>query len=318
MTGPMKAWLYNFYVISALSWQLQINVLPITFTKELEAIVNRNLKKWLKIARCASCSVIYRSKDNFGLQIKKIGTVYKTLQVGIAYSLKHNRDPNCVAIFEEKQKREVEMKHWKPAKMLEDVERAVDLDKYTDGAKTTPGRSGLGWNPTKQLTGKEKVKCKAAEIIEAENMTELYSFAMQGAWTNWDKGMEADLTWSTLLYGLSPSLVSFMINSIQLTMPSPDNLVRWGKTSIGDCYLCKRKTCTLLHILSDCKISLNDGRYTWRHDKVLEEIYQGVQEVTTSHNKKAVNIKIKKNNYIIPNVIIFSLFPYYHHHLKTL
>lgn len=31
---------------------------------------------------------------------------------------------------------------------------------------------------------------------------------------------------------------------------------------------------------------------------MLEEIYQGVQEVTTSHNKKAVNIKIKKNNYI--------------------
>lgn len=288
VTGPMKAWIYNFYVIAAISWKLQIYTLPITYIKELEALVNRHLKKWLKIARCASCTVIYRSKDNFGLHIKKIETVYKSLQVGIAYSLKHNRDPNCAAIFQEKQTRELKMTHWRPSQMLEKVERAVDLDKLTECAKTKPGRGGLGLEKRKARTEKEKVKDKAIEITETDNMTVMYSFAMQGAWTNWDKGMEADTTWNTLLYGLSPSLVSFMINSIQLTLPSPDNLVRWGKTTVGECYQCKARTCTLLHILSDCKVSLDQGRYTWRHDCILELIHKSMEQTVNNFNSRMV------------------------------
>ena len=52
-------------------------------------------------------------------------------------------------------------------------------------------------------------------------------------------------------------------------LPCPANLHVWGKTETPNCPLCPEKG-SLQHILSSCKTALVEGRYRWRHDKVLE------------------------------------------------
>ena len=54
-------------------------------------------------------------------------------------------------------------------------------------------------------------------------------------------------------------------------MPSNGNLERWGKKEDPTCPLYQGKQ-TTEHVLSSCKIALSQGRYTWRPNRVLQEL----------------------------------------------
>ena len=58
------------------------------------------------------------------------------------------------------------------------------------------------------------------------------------------------------------------LKSMYGVLPSPTNLVTWGLSENSNCVLCE-KPADLEQILLACSESLKDGRYTWRHDKVL-------------------------------------------------
>ena len=64
--------------------------------------------------------------------------------------------------------------------------------------------------------------------------------------------------------------LSFLIKSVYDLHPTPSNKNKWFKTE-EKCKLCGQEG-TLLHILTGCKVALQQGRYKWRHDKVLSKI----------------------------------------------
>ena len=66
-------------------------------------------------------------------------------------------------------------------------------------------------------------------------------------------------------------VLSFAINSSIDTLPTFRNLELWGKKMSSNCKLCGN-TQTLLHVLAGCKTILDQGRYTWRHNCVLNHI----------------------------------------------
>ncbi|KAK3796288.1 hypothetical protein RRG08_041602 [Elysia crispata] len=71
--------------------------------------------------------------------------------------------------------------------------------------------------------------------------------------------------------GMTPLRISFLIRSMYDLLPSNANLVRWGKKEDPTCLLCQGRQ-TTEHILSSCRIALSQGRYTWRHNRVLQEL----------------------------------------------
>ena len=70
---------------------------------------------------------------------------------------------------------------------------------------------------------------------------------------------------------MAPLRISFLIRSVYDLMPSNASLVRWGKKNDPTCPLCQGRH-TTEHVLSSCKIALLQGRYTWRHNRVLQEL----------------------------------------------
>ena len=70
LNGIMKFWIYNHLVTSKVSWELMIYNLPITFVKDFEATCTRYLMKCLGVTRNITVTVLYRSKDHFGLALK--------------------------------------------------------------------------------------------------------------------------------------------------------------------------------------------------------------------------------------------------------
>ena len=74
----------------------------------------------------------------------------------------------------------------------------------------------------------------------------------------------------------------FLVKSVYDLLPTPQNKKVWfGEKE--ECQLCGEQG-TLSHILSGCRVSLAQGRYTWRHDQVLKEI-----AVCVEKKRKAAN-----------------------------
>ena len=98
--------------------------------------------------------------------------------------------------------------------------------------------------------------------------------------------IDLDFKWTELMYGMSPSLLSFWLNSVQDTLPDPTNLRRWGKQQSANCSLCNYKNCNLQHILCWCKVALEQGRISFRHDSVLGCIVKWIK-VSLINTKKS-------------------------------
>ena len=73
-------------------------------------------------------------------------------------------------------------------------------------------------------------------------------------------------------------VMKFMINSFLDTLPTKNNLSRWGKNMSTNCLLCSKKE-TLRHVLNHCQVMLDQGRYTWRHNSVLRIIHDTFKEI---------------------------------------
>ena len=77
ITGPMKVGLYNHFIVAFITWPFMIYDLPISFGEELKAVATKCLKRWLGITKSITESVLYRSKDHFGLGLIDLVTHLK-------------------------------------------------------------------------------------------------------------------------------------------------------------------------------------------------------------------------------------------------
>ena len=83
--------------------------------------------------------------------------------------------------------------------------------------------------------------------------------------------MKNDLSW-TFVLDTPPNLLSFCLASTYDVLPSPSNLKRWRICTEASCFLCGKEVCTTSHVPGACQISLSQGRFTFRHDSVLNSL----------------------------------------------
>lgn len=77
---------------------------------------------------------------------------------------------------------------------------------------------------------------------------------------------------SVSLMEMPNNLTFFCLGSTYDTLPSPSNLKRWQMTTESKCSLWSRDVCTTAYILGPCKVSPQQGRYTFRHNIVLQNV----------------------------------------------
>jgi len=154
-----------------------------------------------------------------------------------------------------------------------EVWRAEELLKLKDIiGNTCTGRQGLGmshfteWNTAGGKQKRDLVQEEIRRAQESVRMARMVELGQQGASTRWTV-QQRRVTWSEI-WRMEPVRISFMLRSVYDVLPSPANLCRWGITDDPGCKLCGERG-TLRHVLSACKPALTQGRYRWRHDKVL-------------------------------------------------
>ena len=117
---------------------------------------------------------------------------------------------------------------------------------------------------------KAEVKLQILSNENEKHYEHIKSLVKQGKFLELTHLERNDATWKGFIYNLPKGTMKFVLNSSIDTLPTRVNLKQWGKVSNDKCFCGKRQT--LNHILNGCRRSLNQGRFTYRHDGVLKYI----------------------------------------------
>ena len=79
------------------------------------------------------------------------------------------------------------------------------------------------------------------------------------------------ISWKSFMWDIPQGVLKFALNAGLNTLPSLDNLKRWGKRITDRCPFCGNIQ-TLAHVLSNCISALTQGRFTWHHNSVLSSV----------------------------------------------
>ena len=79
--GFMKLWLYQFYVLSRLSWPFLIYDFDKIFVLEMQKTINPKLKGWAGVSIRVENGLLFRAQENFGLGITSIFDHFQRMQL---------------------------------------------------------------------------------------------------------------------------------------------------------------------------------------------------------------------------------------------
>ncbi len=177
---------------------------------------------------------------------------------------------------------------WIASDAVEEAESQLKVNEII-GA-TQSDRLGLGmrenlWWST--LTPPQRRRQVAEEVKRNDDslrMVQAVTQKQQGAWTTWEEVVQRKLDWNHI-WKMGQHRVSFLLRSVYDVLPTPANLSRW-KGEQQACAACGRNG-SLDHILTSCPASLAGGKYTWRHNEVLEVLVSGLHPVVEEANQKS-------------------------------
>ena len=120
-------------------------------------------------------------------------------------------------------------------------------------------------------------KVKAAIAVEKREKWEQHvkQLAVQGQYLALATAEKEDVVWKSSMYDLKKGTLKFLLNASIDTLLTAANLKRWKKSPSDLCKVCKRRQ-TTAHVLNGCKVALDTGRYTWRHNCVVSYIVNNV------------------------------------------
>ena len=114
---------------------------------------------------------------------------------------------------------------------------------------------------------------------------------MQGKIRLLDSLALGDWSWERLLYGYADGLFRLKVNSTNNSLPTGDKLRRWTSEHLAPrCSACSCSCPTLKHVLNGCSAFLFQGRYKWRHDAVLQVIFDAISQFVSSHRSDEVSL----------------------------
>ena len=279
--GKYKSWMLQHMILPRLMWPLTIYNIPWTKVELMQSEITKKLKRWLGLPKSLSVECLYSKTGKLQLPFTELTEEVKAAKARLLTTLEESEDP-CV----------------RGAGVNVDGGRKADTPGSVKVAKSklrmqevsgipNQGREGLGLTPKKYYSKSNK-KDQRAMIVDTVRESEedrrrvrIANLAKQGASTKWQVP-ERRLNQREII-NMPEERFKFLVKSVYDLLPTPDNKNTWFGTE-ESCRLCGGKG-TITHILSGCEVALAQGRYKWRHDQVLRELAQCIEEKRKSSNK---------------------------------
>ena len=279
LTSQQKLHLYSHGICPRLVWDISITKLSISWvTKNLEALATRFLKRWAGLARCAAIHRLYLPKSSGGLHLPSLTTIFKKTKCGLAASQMNSKDSTVrliadrQTIAESKSSRDAFRPH-------QEVVAAMQED---------PGAS------RPQLI--RNVKRRVTAVDNTTRLESCRQLVVQGDPSRrFDD--QASTIWAGVLWDLPERVMKFTLNAAQDTLPHNANLHLWKKLPTPNCPLCSQRQ-TLLHVLNNCPVALQNRLYNQRHDAVLKLLHQFV--ISHASPQQQVTVDLPDHEYCFP------------------
>ncbi|XP_068595260.1 retrovirus-related Pol polyprotein from type-1 retrotransposable element R2 [Brachionichthys hirsutus] len=266
LPGKFKAWLFQHGLLPRLLWLLTIYEVAMTTVEGIERRANKHLRKWLGIPPSFTSVGLYNRSGQLQLPLSSVVEEFKVAKCRVAMMYRDSTDDKVRGAG-------VTTRSGRKWAADASVARAEHLLKLRDIiGNQCIGRQGLGsthfqqWGKADPRQKRDMIQAEVRQLEEEGRRSRAVELGAQCAWTKWDLP-KRKITWSEI-WRLEPFRISFLLRSVYDTLPSPTNLHRWGLREDPQCRLCGERG-TMAHILAGCKTALSQGRYRWRHDKVL-------------------------------------------------
>ena len=295
IAGKNKCWIVQNMLIPRLMWPLTIYNFPQTKVEIIQRKITAHLKKWLGIPKSLSPEMLYARSAVIQLPYTSIVEEVKVARTRTQVMLQSSSD-DCIS------KANISLdagRKWRVTEAIEESKSKLRLQEIAGIANK--GREGLGMNHRQyysKSSKREKSKLIVQKVREAEEERRLVKaggLASQGRSLRWE--VQQRVMKDKEMRQTSEALFQFSIKAVYDLLPTPQNKNRWFRTDQYKCNLCS-KTGTLDHILTGCEVALGQGRYKWRHDRVLRELGHWIDEKRKTVNsmpwKKRPVIKFKK------------------------
>ena len=240
-----KILLYSRYLLSKISWDFTITDISQTWICEtLDGIATKYIRKWLELPISATLSNVYLPHNKFGLNVTLPSTKFIQCQTVSRLALKSSINGNMRELWS-----------------ITSTNKNIPYDIYSN---------------TKDVL--KAFRQKNEQRLQNNLISHKGSF-----FSNIVKNstLAFNSLWSSVHSKLPKNVFNFRLGYINNSLPTRKNLVKWGLSSSADCSFCFCPE-SLLHVISGCKTYLDEGRYTWRHNSVLNLIASSLLDVERS------------------------------------
>ena len=124
---------------------------------------------------------------------------------------------------------------------------------------------------------KSSVKTISRGITKENSTVHLNTLFKQGEFLKLAQKEQKDPIWKSFIWNLKSGTAKFLLNATIHTLPTMNNLKMWNKSVTDQCHLCHNRDSTL-HTLNGCKVALDQGRFTYRHDNIINFIVSQVDK----------------------------------------
>ena len=281
MRPEFKLRMYSEYFLPSLRFHLTVNDVYSSHLKELNALTDKYLKKWCGLPRPGTLSFIHMPS---GLNIKTVYDLYMECHTNAYIASRTKADTKVNHCLDSQLSRESQ---WERK-----VSFIAEADQILE--KVEDEKPDATLKQKKDLAKKQLV-----ENISESWHSHIKTLVVQGRFLDLLESEKSNFNWRSIAFNLPSRICKFVINSVSDTLNTRANLQRWGKSSTSHCKGCGNHE-TLHHVLNHCTKSLNEGRFTWRHNNVLSFICRTLKE----NIPKSMNIFCDLEGYRTSNTTV--------------
>lgn len=263
-----KVRVLNDYVMPSMRYILSVHNLTDTQLEEMNATQTRYLRAWLNLPPCSTNAMLYGKE---GLNLTQVSELYFECRTMSYASSVIKGDHRVVHSLQSKLDRESK---WS---------RKMQRNGLVASSNIVHEHLSENWQ-----TSKKEIKKSLKEKVMQKWRDHIEPLVKQGNMLKLAQQEGSDIDWLSKKYNLPRGLLSFGVRAILDVLPTGDNLKQWGKSTDEKCSLCDGRG-TLHHILNFCPVSLNQGRYTYRHNAIIHYLVQNLTKCATA-NSIAISI----------------------------
>ena len=273
LRGEFKLNIYSRYALPSMRYYFSVHQIHETHMQKLDLVAKKYVKIWLGIQKhgVSDASIFHP----YMLSTKMPSQLYKEAHAGNFATIRSKGDSVVNHALDSRLERE---SSWTRKYSTVNHMQTLWQENIDKNTITLPHTEEAQRASPAIIRQAKKAMYKS---VREETLTywneRVQKLAFQGDFIQLLVEEKENITWKSIINNIPRGVLSFAMKSTVNGLNTPDNLKRWGIRKTNKCDQCGNFG-NLEHTLNWCKTALDQGRFTWRHNSILNHLAQALIE----------------------------------------